>query len=60
MTASPSEPGMVRFRMKEGLDSVLLMVESDDDLCMTVTIQNVDEVPIFNFSRQFLVKSSFL
>jgi hypothetical protein len=37
---SPAEPQYYDFKFQEDIETVLLRVDSDDDICMTVSIQN--------------------
>lgn len=37
---SPAEPRYYDFKFQEDIETVLLRVDSDDDICMTVSIQN--------------------
>jgi predicted DNA-binding protein with PD1-like motif len=38
---SPAEPRYYEFQFKDNIETVLLRVDSDDDICMTVSIQNM-------------------
>jgi len=38
---SPAEPRFYEFKFTDGIETVLLRVDSDDDICMTVSIQNM-------------------
>jgi len=38
---SPAEPRFYAFNFTNSTDTVLLRVDSDDDICMTVSIQNM-------------------
>jgi hypothetical protein len=42
ITASPSEPQYYRVHIPEKLDSVVVKVDSDDSICMTVSIQSIE------------------
>uniref|UniRef100_A0A914WD66 Uncharacterized protein n=1 Tax=Plectus sambesii TaxID=2011161 RepID=A0A914WD66_9BILA len=67
-SASPSEPSIVRYRFQNDTDSVLVTVDSDDDICMTVTIQSVDECPVFDMEsniffsgiRQTMIRKAYI
>jgi hypothetical protein len=37
---SPADPQYYAFSFKDDVETVLLRVDSDDDVCMTVSIQN--------------------
>jgi hypothetical protein len=37
---SPADPQFYAFNFQEGVETVVLRVDSDDDICMTVSIQN--------------------
>jgi hypothetical protein len=37
---SPSEPRYYDFQFQADMETVVLRVDSDDDICMTVSIQN--------------------
>lgn len=37
---SPADPQFYAFSFPEDVETVLLRVDSDDDICMTVSIQN--------------------
>jgi len=38
---SPAEPRFYAFNFTDNAETVLLRVDSDDDICMTVSIQNM-------------------
>jgi hypothetical protein len=38
---SPAEPQYYAFKFKDDIETVLLRVDSDDDICMAVSIQNM-------------------
>lgn len=38
---SPAEPRFYEFKFTDDIETVLLRVDSDDDICMTVSIQNM-------------------
>jgi hypothetical protein len=38
---SPAEPRYYEFKFEGETETVLLRVDSDDDICMTVSIQNM-------------------
>jgi hypothetical protein len=38
---SPAEPRFYAFKFTDNIETVLLRVDSDDDICMTVSIQNM-------------------
>lgn len=38
---SPAEPRFYEFKFTDNVETVLLRVDSDDDICMTVSIQNM-------------------
>ncbi|CAG2054208.1 unnamed protein product, partial [Timema podura] len=51
---SPAEPRYFSFKfLNDGRDTVLLRVDSPDDLCMTVSIQNIS-CPVFDLERNVL------
>jgi hypothetical protein len=37
---SPADPQFYAFSFRDNVETVLLRVDSDDDICMTVSIQN--------------------
>nr|CAD7571329.1 unnamed protein product [Timema californicum] len=51
---SPAEPRYFSFKfLNDGRDTVLLRVDSPDDLCMTVSIQNIS-CPVFDLEKNVL------
>lgn len=38
---SPAEPRFYEFKFTDNTETVLLRVDSEDDICMTVSIQNM-------------------
>lgn len=47
---SPAEPRFYAFKFTDNIETVLLRVDSDDDICMTVSIQNMS-CPVFDLER---------
>ncbi|KDR19041.1 SID1 transmembrane family member 1-like [Zootermopsis nevadensis] len=47
---SPAEPQYYDFKFEDSVETVLLRVDSDDDICMTVSIQN-KSCPVFDLER---------
>jgi len=41
---SPAEPRFYEFKFTDNTETVLLRVDSDDDICMTVSIQNMSKL----------------
>ncbi|XP_034247853.1 SID1 transmembrane family member 1-like [Thrips palmi] len=51
LTVSPSEPTFYEFNWApQSLDTVILRVDSDDNVCMVVSIQNIS-CPVFDLER---------
>ncbi|XP_069691138.1 SID1 transmembrane family member 1-like isoform X2 [Periplaneta americana] len=54
---SPSEPRYYAFKFEDGAETVLLRVDSDDDICMTISIQNMSKAAFpQGFYLVFVVK----
>lgn len=47
---SPADPQFYAFIFQDGVETVVLRVDSDDDICMTVSIQN-RSCPVFDLER---------
>uniref|UniRef100_A0A914WGB4 SID1 transmembrane family member 1 n=1 Tax=Plectus sambesii TaxID=2011161 RepID=A0A914WGB4_9BILA len=53
LSASPSQPVYLRYRIPKRLDSVVVIVKSNDEICMTVSIQMIG-CPVFDLDNNVI------
>ncbi|KAI5745333.1 hypothetical protein M8J76_010178 [Diaphorina citri] len=59
LMASPSEPIFYNFQFDHMTESVLLVVESSDELCMTLSVQNIS-CPVVDLERNVQYRGGML